>query len=385
MTPLSSSVLRPIYLKIFVGIVLFITILQLSSFAPPSIQPGNRFHRITGSLSVPFPRPQPSLIPQFSSYGSTKCLPSVSPELLKRSSEKHATCTKYSPFSGLSNRIATVTAHFGGLEGNEHYTKALTTHLEHALIHGSEVHVLCDEMTDGMWNKQAFVLDILYREMVKPEGKRLEWLFWADRDTLILDQCRPATSFLPSNPPKTSLAKWWRRDDGTPSQVLDNLLPEINLLAAKDPNGLNAGVFLVRVSHWAISFFTAVLAYRHYNPTVQLRFSEQTAMELLLADDEFKDQVQFVPQHWFNAFPKGEPEDFLARNESDLGALQEMQVRKGDWLVHMAGHHYKDQALNGWYDMLETMEDVWESDSVQRDLDSEVRLFWEGKGYMRSS
>jgi mannan polymerase II complex MNN10 subunit len=65
--------------------------------------------------------------------------------------------------------------------------------------------------------------------------------------------------------------------------------PGINFIAMHDPNGLNNGIFLLRVSQWAVSLFTAILAYHHYNPDVHLRFSEQSAMELLLADDEFKD------------------------------------------------------------------------------------------------
>lgn len=379
MTPLSSGVLRRLYLNICIGAVLFITVLQVANFKQFSLQSAERFHRIAGSWSVPFPRQQP-FTPRFNSYGSTQCVPPISPELSKRSFEKHATCAKYSPFSAPRHRWATVTAFFGDLEANEHYTKALTTHLEHALVHGSEVHVLCDKMVDGLWNKPAFILDILLKEMLKPESKRLEWLVWVDGDSLILDQCRPATSFLPSTLLSNPLSEWQRRDEITSGEETPS--PAINLVATHDPNGLNNGIFLLRVSQWAISLFTAILAYRHYNPDVGLRFSDQSAMELLLAEDEFKDQVQYVPQHWFNAFPKGEPQDFLLRNETELEALEDMQVRKGDWLVHMAGHHHKDQALNGWYDLLEGMEDVWESGDLQRDLDGEVRRWWEEKGYL---
>ena len=165
-----------------------ITILQVASFKQFPLQSAERFYRVASSWSVPFPRPRPSLTPRFTSYGSTQCVPPVSPELLKRSLEKHATCAKYSPFSAPRHRWATVTAFFGGLEANE--------------------------ITMG-----------------------------------------------------------------------EALSPEINLIATHDPNGLNNGIFLLRVSQWAVSLFTAILAYRHYNPNVHLRFSEQSTMELLLADD----------------------------------------------------------------------------------------------------
>lgn len=383
MIPVPSSVLRPTCMKIFAGTIVFILILQLASLARPSLPQTERLHSISKSLSVPFPRPRPLSIPQFNSYGSTQCLPPVSPELLKKSVEKHATCSKYSPFSAPHTRLATVTAHFGGLEGNEHYAKAFTTHLEHALVHGTEVHVLCDKMIDDLWNKPAFILDLLLQEMIKPESKRLEWLVWVDRDTLILDQCRPATSFLPSSIHEKPLAKWWRRNEYTRSEDPNKPPPEVNFLATNDMNGLNNGIFLLRVSPWAVSLFTAILAYRHYNPKVELKFTEQSAMELVLKDERFKDKAQLVPQHWFNAYSNGGPKEFVERNDTKEEGMGEVHARRGDWLIHFAGNSHKDEALNGWADMLEDMEDVWEKGRVQRNVDGEVRQFWEGKGFRR--
>lgn len=276
-----------------------------------------------------------------------------------------------------------MTAHFGGLEGNEHYTKALFTHLEHALVHGSEVHVLCDKMVDDLWNKPAFILDLLLREIVKPESKRLEWLVWVDRDTLILDKCRPATSFLPSSTAETPLAKWWRRNERARSEDPNKPPPKVNLLATNDMNGLNNGVFLLRVSAWSVSLFSAILAYRHYNPTVKLKFTEQSAMELVLKDDQFKNQVQLVPQHWFNAYSHGGPKEFVSRNDTQDEGMEDVHARRGDWLIHFAGNGHKDQALNEWADMLQEIGDIWEEGRVQRDVSGEVRQFWEGKAFGR--
>ena len=338
MVPLPYGVLRPTLVKLFVATIVFVLILQLVSLAQPSLPPAEHFQSISNSLSVPFPRPRPLPIPQFNSYGSTQCLPSVLPELLQKSVEKHATCSKYSPFCTSQIRIATVTAHYGGLEGNEHYTKAFASHLEHALVHGTEVYVLCDKMIDNLWNKPAFILDLLLRKMIKPESKRLEWLVWVDRDTLILDQCRPATSFLRSSTSNPPLAKWWRRTSHVRSQDLDKSSPEINLLETNDTNGLNNGIFLLRVSRWMVSLFTAILAYRRYNPTVKLKFTEQSAMELVLKDDRFKDQVQSVPQQWFNAYSHGGPKEFLERNDTKEEGLEDVHARRGDWMIHFAGN-----------------------------------------------
>lgn len=385
MISVPPSIVRPIYLKIFAGTVIFILVLQVFSLARPSLQQTKRLYSIPNSLSAPYPRPPTSTFPQFNSYGSTACLPPIAPELVRKSVEKHATCHKYSPFPARRMRIATLMAQFGGVEGNEHYQRAFTTHLEHALVHGTELHVLCDKMIDDLWNKPAFILDLLLREMIKPEKERLEWLVWMDRDTLILDQCRPASTFLLSATSSAPLARWWRRDE-QPSNEQPSSQPvvppqEVNLLAANDMNGLNNGIFLLRVSHWAIDVFTAILAYRHYNPTVELKWTEQSAMELVLQDHRFKDKVQLVPQHWFNAYQHGNASEFVSSNGTSPEGWDELNARRGDWLVHFAGNQHKDEVLNEWADMLDGLGDVWETGRVQRNVDGEVRQFWEERGW----
>ncbi|KAF3032789.1 hypothetical protein E8E11_003464 [Didymella keratinophila] len=386
MLPVPPSILRPTCLKIFTGTIVFLLNLQIISLAHPSLPQTERLYSISNSLSAPFPRPPPSSFPQFNSYGSTQCLPSISPELLKKSAEKHATCSKSSPIHAPRTRIATLTAAFGGLEGNEHYTRAFTTHIEHALVHGTEVHVLCDKVIDDLWNKPAFILDLLLREMTKPEKERLEWLVWVDRDTLILDQCQPASTFLPSSISSPPLARWWRRDEQQSNeQQSDNPTPppEVNLLAANDMNGLNNGIFLLRVSHWAIEVFIAILAYRHYNPTVKLKFTEQSAMELVMQDHRFSDKVQLVPQHWFNAYQHGSASEFVESNGTNPEGWDELNARRGDWLIHFAGNQHKDEAINEWADMIDGLEDVWETGRVQRNVDGEVKQFWQEKGFRR--
>ncbi|KAL6159629.1 hypothetical protein ACJQWK_05773 [Exserohilum turcicum] len=153
-------------------------------------------------------------------------IPEASSELIKTTTAKRATCRKYSTFASARLRIAVVTAHFG--EHKEHYEMVRQTHLLHALVHGTEVRVMWDPIVDDLWNKPAFILELLMREMVKPEKERLEWIQWVDRDTLVLDQCRPISSFLP--PEETRSNPGWYRDDRT-KQVHPNTT---NLHVAQD-------------------------------------------------------------------------------------------------------------------------------------------------------
>lgn len=325
-------------------------------------------------FSVPNLRPPSRPVPQFFAHGDSKCLPEVSPEFMQAATVKRAKCRKYSPFASARSRIGIVTAHFG--EAKEHYQMAFQTHLFHSLVHGTEVRVMCDPIVDDLWNKPAYILDLLFREMMKPEKERLEWIQWVDRDTLILDQCRPISSFLPRE--KGRYGSWWRRDD----EQREEQQPHANtthLLVTEDWNGLNNGVFLFRVSGWAIELFTAILAFRHYRPEVDLPFSEQSAMEQVLRTEQFRDQTRYVPQHWFNAYEGGAAQMFEDREDEE--GLKQFQARRGDYLVHFAGHSRKDQAIRDWKSMLDQSGDVWEENRAQRDVSQEIETFWKGLGY----
>lgn len=300
--------------------------------------------------------------------------------MIDESINKHASCRKFSPFTTGRARIATVTAHFGPV--SEHYQKAFKTHLLHSLIHGTEVRVMCDPVVDDLWNKPAYILSLLMREMMIPPSRRLEWVMWVDRDTMILDQCRPMSSFLP--PEKTHRGSWWHRDNGQ-ADVSSNSsknITEVNLLVTKDWNGLNNGIFLLRVNPWAVSLFSAILAFRHYKPDVDLPFTEQSAMEQIIRTEQFKNQTQFVPQHWFNAYDYGGADMYAHRdNATNLESLDPWVVRRGDYLVHFAGHPEKDKAIENYAEMLRTFPDVWEHGTVQRDIQGNINHFWKRLGY----
>jgi mannan polymerase II complex MNN10 subunit len=334
------------------------------------------WHRVSlKNLAVSHPRPFPLSAPQFIADGSSQCLPSIIPDMIVESVQKRAQCHKYSPFTTGRARIAVVTAHFGTI--TEHYQKAFRTHLLHSLIHGTEARVMCDPIIDLLWNKPAFLLTILMREMMKPTKERLEWIMWVDRDTMILDQCRPISSFLPTEKSRSS---WWRQGTQRSHDSRDGTNREdVNLLVTNDFNGLNNGIFIVRVNEWAISLFTAILAFRHYAPDIQLPFTEQSAMQHVIQTEQFKSQTQFVPQHWFNAYDNGGPAIFAQRD--DTTGLDPNRVRRGDYLVHFAGSPKKDKAINEYSEMLQTLPDIWEHGTVQRDVSENITDFWTKLGY----
>lgn len=56
------------------------------------------------------------------------------------------------------------------------YERALDTHVQHALRHGYPMYMARENAVDGMFNKIAYILDILLNELFKPADERVEWL-----------------------------------------------------------------------------------------------------------------------------------------------------------------------------------------------------------------
>lgn len=332
------------------------------------------------ALSRPYMRPHSTFIPQFIAEGDSECLPVIPQALVEEAIRTRATCRKFSPYPSSRMRIATVTAHYG--QATTHYPKAFQTHLLHSLVHGTEVRVMCDPIIEGLWNKPAFILNLLMEEALKPIEQRLEWIMWADRDTIILDQCRPISSFLP--PEKIRSGAWWRHsltDRQARGGARTKNATAVNLLVTRDFNGLNNGVFLLRVNEWTIALFAAILAFRHYEPNIELPFTEQSAMEHVIRSEGFKAQTQYVPQHWFNAYDDGGAVTFGSRQEVGQG-LPEASVRRGDYLVHFAGHAEKGRAIEEYLEMLASLDNVWEKGRVQRNTSQEIGEFWRKLGYI---
>ncbi len=159
-----------------------------------------------------------------------------------------------------------------------------------------------------------------------------------------------------------------------PKLELSHFLPpaefsDANVLVTNDANGLNNGVFFIRVGAWAIEVMSANVAYRTFNPDEQLTFQDQSALDNIFHMEKFRDQVVYCPQRWFNAYQSG----FL--NES----IEANQIRRGDLVVHFAGVGNKLERMNYWCDIAEKHLPDWEVEIVHTSLLDEIDEFWSQK------
>ncbi|KAK3632992.1 hypothetical protein LTR56_016040 [Elasticomyces elasticus] len=242
---------------------------------------------------------------------------------------------------GARTRIGKCTILFNS---QSYWERAIRTHEQHDKIHGYRLHVLREQLMDDVWSKPAYILSLLLRELSKPESERLEWLFWVDADTIILNPYVPIEAFLPP---------------------AGREFEDVHMIFTEDWNGLNNGVFPVRVNRWSVDLFSAIVSFRYYRPDDPLPMRDQSAMGDLLEEPHFSKHLVQAPQRWFNAY-QGEHNETLAP----------FQIRRGDLLVHFAGVPDREKRMSYWLDRAEQHLDDWEIPVKSTSYPQESKDLW---------
>ncbi|KAK1829419.1 galactosyl transferase [Podospora conica] len=301
------------------------------------------------------------------------------------------------------SRIAKVTIATNKLE-TDIIRRALQTHERHNARHGytqfTATRQAVGSLTEndrhkrpkGAWTKPAYLLSILVAELQKPQDERLEWVFWFDADTVILNPSTPLETFLP---PRHLQA-----------------LRTVNLLITSNWDGHNSGVFALRVSPWSVSFLSAILAYPIYEAdrTQRDRFRDQAAFQFLLVHPDSplvrhapggmggREWWATVPIRWFNSLPvnnafrkdgtwlfaKEMGEELFDRGTSEVyndgngGEVKPWKVMRGDLAVHFAGtDRVRESWMGPWVDRADAMEPEWDNATATEVLRGEVVEFWQ--------
>ncbi|KAL3492772.1 cytochrome P450 [Aspergillus germanicus] len=224
---------------------------------------------------------------------------------------------------------------------NPLYERALQSHRRHAERWGYGMEVLRTEISDGFWNKPAFLLELVIRELRKgvENGERAEWLMWVDADSAVLNPAIPLEIFFPPND-----------------------LSSIHLVATKDHKGLNTGIFFLRVHPWTINLLTETLAFPAYNPSIDLDIQvDQSAMERVLNGSKYRDNVTYLPRTWINAY------EWAHAYEGE----------KGSYLVHFPGlGEQRWPHMERWLDIIERTPERWEVPVDQTGYLVNTEAFW---------
>ncbi|RAK89833.1 galactosyl transferase GMA12/MNN10 family protein [Aspergillus costaricaensis CBS 115574] len=231
------------------------------------------------------------------------------------------------------------------------YYRGLKTHEDHSLKFGYPMTVLRKPILGGYWSKPAILLSALIEEMEKPEEDQAKWLFWFDGDTVLMNPNIPLDIFLP--PPQ---------------------FDDTHLLMTSDWNGMNNGVFFIRVNQWAIELLSATLAYPTSHPEASLLFADQSAMDNVILEHEyFRRSIVFYPLRWFNAYPRN-------ADAVDLNPDRpvDSQVHHGDLLVHFPGAPPDrfDEIMDPYLKVAEAHTPEWELPLQKTGYMKEITDFW---------
>ncbi|KAL4873559.1 hypothetical protein BDV12DRAFT_80716 [Aspergillus spectabilis] len=234
---------------------------------------------------------------------------------------------------------------------NTVYERAVETHKEHCRRLGYPLFLLRREVLDGVWNKLAYLISLIVQELEKPPGQRLEWLFWIDSDTILMNPNMRIETFLP--PPH---------------------LTDVHMVVTKDWNGMNAGVFPIRVHPWSIELLSAAIGYPFTNPDATLFWAEQSALVRLFHEREyFSRSVVYAPLRWFNAYMRAPDGENLNKDSPE-----ELQVHPGDLLVHFPGtpsDHF-NETLSPYLAIAEAHRPDWELPVEATVYPLETAEFW---------
>ncbi|KAI5239925.1 hypothetical protein E4T43_06462 [Aureobasidium subglaciale] len=260
-------------------------------------------------------------------------------------------------------RIAKVSMLYGD---NSLYERALDSHIRHGEKWGYPTYIKRQNEYCGYWNKPTFMIQQLAQELAKPEHERAEWLMWVDADSIILNPNIPAHIFLPPRE-----------------------FSHINVVAARDIQGLNTGVFFVRVHPWTISMFVDGMAFPLCSPKIDLgNDADQAAMARTVLKSGggpdgygFKRGIVYLPQSLFNiyelpGYARDDRTDVL-RNFTGFVEPHAFEGKKGDFLVHLPGlFGDRDPLMSDWLDMVENRQEDWAIPLKETTYLKDTRNFW---------
>ncbi|PNS19652.1 hypothetical protein CAC42_7496 [Sphaceloma murrayae] len=254
--------------------------------------------------------------------------------------------------------IAKVSILSGRLKGDDLYRRSAALHERHDKRFGYRQYVLKERLIGGFWDRPLYIMSLITQELAKPEDQRLQWLMWYDSDTILMNPNLPLEAFLPPED------QW----------------SHVHMLVTNDDNGLNNGVFFIRVHPWSIQLLKTVLSIQSYEPDIDLEYNEQTALELWLLSDAYREHVMHVPQRWFNAYARGwllEEEGNRIQATMEDARLPKNTIAKGDLLVHLAGHLSKPYMMSRFLALAEEHKSEWEVEYAKSQLREEIQSWWE--------
>ncbi|KAM0795963.1 hypothetical protein BDR22DRAFT_893653 [Usnea florida] len=227
------------------------------------------------------------------------------------------------------------------------YERCVATHRNHGDRWGVPTHVLGHSLYEdnSFFNKPAYLQSLIMVELAKPVAKRADWVVWFDGDSVIMNPEIPWTIFLP------------------PTDLHD-----YHILGTQDNNGFNAGMLILRVDQWTVRTLSQVLALPVLQPSVNLPFFDQSALDWVFQLPANQEHFIFQPRHWWNRY--------FFTGDGD---------QPGEMLLHFAGigaqsgggSQEKSAVMRRYLEKAETEAQSWTKDISKTPYEKETKAFWD--------
>ncbi|KAF2156279.1 glycosyltransferase family 34 protein [Myriangium duriaei CBS 260.36] len=240
--------------------------------------------------------------------------------------------------------VTKVTMLYGGHK-DPIFEHAVASHRRHSERWGCGfVELKYDVAPRKLYSKHYILLSTMIQELAKPEDQRQKWLMWIDADSILINPGLSPEIFLP------------------PDHIKD-----VYALMTADHNGLNDGVFFLRVDPISLDLLTHTAAYPIAHPDDDVGFhGEQAAMARVISSLETQAGTDFsgiawLPRPWFNTYQfaqgfEGEPGHMMVhfagvgptRNPKMQAWLDELSQNQAKWEIEFEQTFYKDAVAKYW-------------------------------------
>lgn len=146
-------------------------------------------------------------------------------------------------------------------------------------------------------------------------------------------------------------------------------LEQVFAMVTSDHQGLNNGLFYLKVHQSSLDLLTEIISYPLVHPDEDLGwFGEQAAMELVIKSTEARLEkenrppaIAWVPRQWFNTY------------EFEHG----FEGEPGHYMVHFAGlAETRIEHMDAWLDELRSNPEKWELSPEKTFYRTAITQFW---------
>ena len=224
------------------------------------------------------------------------------------------TGARYSP---INSKYGCLFHRFIILSATNKFVYALHHQYDFALVGSNMPH---RPLRNFSWQKVLHLRDIISAGLTYGHDTVVDnWILMVDLDAFVMNM----------NVTLASLVDTARAKHGT---------KPLDIIIAEDCNGINAGVFMIRVSEWSLQFLNQVWESDRdaQIPHLQVFWEQAVMADLFRRSEEHSSHVCKLPQRAINAYPH------------PIESRSCFQVwEQGDFILHFPGP-FKTSALATW-------------------------------------